>query len=96
MTWFEVDSDALGRAGAAARACADEVAAEVEAMARQLVELQGCWQGNAAAAFEEVAARWRATQEQVTGALAEIEAALVLAGRGYGEAEAAARRTFSP
>jgi 6 kDa early secretory antigenic target len=95
MTWFEVDGGEVARAGGAARRCADELAAEVEEMMRHLVELRDSWQGPAAAAFTEVVDRWRATQEQVQGALAEIQAALTLAGRGYDEAEASARRMFA-
>jgi WXG100 family type VII secretion target len=95
MTWFEVDGGEVARASAAARQCADELAVEVEAMMRHLVELRGTWQGPAAAAFHEVVDRWRVTQEQVHGALAQIEAALAVAGRGYDEAEASARRMFT-
>jgi 6 kDa early secretory antigenic target len=95
MTWFEVDGGEVARASAAARQCADELAAEVEEMMRHLVELRGTWQGPAAAAFTEVVDRWRATQEQVHGALGEIQAALMLAGRGYDEAEAFAGRMFA-
>jgi early secretory antigenic target protein ESAT-6 len=95
MTWFEVDGGEVARAGAAARQCADELAVEVEEMMRHLVELRGSWHGAAAAAFTDVVDRWRATQEQVHGALAQIQAALLLAGRGYDEAEASARRIFS-
>lgn len=95
MTWFEVDGGEVARAGAAARRCADELAVEVEEMMRHLVELRGSWQGPASAAFSEVMDRWRTTQEQVHGALAEIQAALALAGRGYEEAEASARRMFA-
>jgi 6 kDa early secretory antigenic target len=95
MTWFEVDSGEVGRASAAARQCADELAAEVEAMMAHLVSLGEGWHGPAAAAFCDVVERWRVTQEQVHGALAEIEAALALAGRGYEAAEASARRMFA-
>ena len=95
MTWFEVDGGEVARASAAARQCADELAAEVETMMRHLVELRGSWQGPAAAAFHEVVDRWRLTEEQVHGALAQIQAALTLAGRGYDEAEASARRMFA-
>jgi 6 kDa early secretory antigenic target len=95
MTWFEVDGGEVARAGAATRQCADELAAEVEEMMHHLRELHGSWQGPASAAFAEVMGRWRVTQEQVHGALAEIQAALTLAGRGYDEAEASARRMFA-
>ena len=95
VTWFEVDGGEVARAGAAARQqCADELAAEVEAMMQHLVELRSSWRGPAAAAFHEVVERWRTTQEQVHRALADIETALTLAGRGYDEAEASARRMF--
>jgi len=95
VTWFEVDSAEVGRASAAARQCADELAAEVEAMMTHLVGLGESWHGAGAAAFTEVIERWRATQEQVRGALTEIEAALVVAGRGYEQAEASARGMFA-
>jgi WXG100 family type VII secretion target len=94
MTWFEVDGGEVARASAAARQCADTVAAEVEEMMRRLCELRGSWQGPAAAAFTEVVDRWRATEQQVHGALSQIQAALSLAGRGYDEAESSAREMF--
>jgi early secretory antigenic target protein ESAT-6 len=95
MTWFEVDGGEVARAGAAARQCADELAAEVEEMMHHLVVLRGSWQGPASAAFSEVMDRWQVTQQQVHGALAQIQTALTLAGRGYDEAEASARRMFA-
>jgi WXG100 family type VII secretion target len=95
MTWFQVDGGEVARASAAAQQCADELAAEVEEMMRHLVELGGTWQGPAAAAFSDVVERWRVTQQQVHGTLAQIQAALAIAGRGYDEAEASARRMFA-
>jgi WXG100 family type VII secretion target len=95
MTWFQVDGGEVARAAAAARQCAEELATEVETMMQHLAELRGSWQGPAATAFSEVVDRWRATQEQVHGALGEIEAALTLSGRGYDQAETSARRMFA-
>jgi len=39
--------------------------------------------------------RWQAVQEQVRGALTEVEHALEATGRAYDEAEGSARRMFA-
>lgn len=95
MTRFEVDSAQVSQAGAAVRASAQQIGAEVDAMMRHLLELQASWHGQAATSFQHVVGEWRGTQERVRMALEEIQAALAAAGRQYEEVEASAVRMFS-
>ena len=92
---FEVDGARVAQAAGAVQASAQQIGAEVDGMMRHLIELQGCWQGAAATQFQDVASRWRATQERVRAALEEIQQAMTVAARQYEEAEAAATRMFS-
>jgi WXG100 family type VII secretion target len=93
--WFEVDTGELGAARGALGACASQVAADVDALERQLDALRATWQGEAAGAFDVVMARWQGIQEQVRGALGEIEQALEVTRRAYDEAEGSARDLFA-
>lgn len=93
--YYEVDSAQVAQAAASARASGAAVHAEVEAMLRHLLDLQGTWRGAAAATFEGVLAQWRATQVQVEAALDQISLALDGAARQYAEAETAATRLFA-
>lgn len=92
---FEVDGARVAQAAGAVQASAQQIGAEVDGMMRHLVELQACWQGQAATQFQDVAARWRATQERVRTNLEEIRQAMTLAAQQYEETEAAAARMFS-
>jgi 6 kDa early secretory antigenic target len=94
MSRFEVDSVQVARAGAAVEASAGRITTEVDGMLRQLVELQGCWKGQAATSFQEVVGDWRATQGRVNQSLEEIRQALTSASRQYADAEDAAVRMF--
>jgi WXG100 family type VII secretion target len=92
--WFEVDTGEMGRARGAVGACASQVAADVDELARHLAELRATWQGEAAGAFDAVMARWQGVHEQVRSALADVEHALEVTGRAYDEADGSARRMF--
>jgi WXG100 family type VII secretion target len=95
MTRFEVDSGQVSAASASVQVSAQQIAAEVEAMMRHLIELQASWRGQAATSFQHVVTEWRSTQERVRVALEEIQAALAAAGRQYEEVEASAVRMFT-
>ncbi len=95
MTRFEVDSDQVAQAGAAAQASAQQIGPEVDRMMRHLLDLQAGWQGQAATSFQHVVGEWRSTQERVRAALEEIQTALATACRQHEEVEAAAIRMFS-
>jgi len=92
---FEVDGARVAQASTAVQVSAQQIGAEVNAMMRHLVDLQTCWQGQAANSFQEVVSRWRATQERVRASLEEIQQAMVVAARQYEEVEAAATRMFA-
>ncbi len=94
MSRFQVDSAEVARASAAVQASATSLAAEVDAMMRHLVQLQGSWQGQAATSFADVVGQWRGTQERVRACLEEIQQALAAAGRQYEEVELATARMF--
>jgi trimethylamine:corrinoid methyltransferase-like protein len=66
MTWCEVDGVAI----AAAQGYAEEVASQAEVLARESGTAPTAMQ------FEDVAARWRATQEQLRYVVAVVDAAL--------------------
>lgn len=94
MSRYEVDSDKVAQAGAAVRGTASTISAEVAAMMRHLTELQSCWRGGAASAFDALMTDWRATQQQVENALGQVTAALGSAATHYADAELQASRLF--
>lgn len=95
MTRFEVDSAQVTQASVAVQASAEQIGSEVDRMMRHLLDLQACWQGQAATSFQHVVGEWRGTQERVRAALEEIRTALATAGRQYEEVEASAVRMFA-
>ena len=94
MAVYSVDSDSILTATAHVHGTADRLQAETQAMLTQLTQLQSVWTGGASAAFHGVLDRWRVTQRQVEESLAEISAALGVAGRQYAEAEQATMGLF--
>jgi WXG100 family type VII secretion target len=96
MTRFEVDSAQVIQASTAVQSSAQRIAEEVDGMMRHLLDLQGCWKGQAASSFQEVLSQWRATQDRVRLALEDVQRALATAGRNYADAEDAAARMFAP
>ena len=95
MTRYQVDSDEVLGTSSAVRASIGRIQAEVGALHGQLVSLQGSWTGQAAAAFQTVAANWHSTELRVTEDLGAINQALALAGQQYAEAEATNTRMFA-
>lgn len=95
MSRYEVDSVQVAQASAAVQASAGQIAGEVDRMMRHLIDLQAGWKGQAATSFQQVVNDWRVTQERVRACLEEIQRALAVAGRQYGEAEDAALRMFA-
>ncbi len=94
MSRFEVDSAQVARAAVTVQGSAERIRAEVDHLLRQLVDLQGTWQGQAAASFQQVIRDWQATQERVHACLEDVRRALAAAGQQYAEAEASAARLF--
>ena len=95
MTSYEVDSARVAQASQAVHASATQIGTEVDRMMRGLLDLQGCWRGQAATSFQHVVTDWRATQERVRAVLEEIQQALTVASRQYADAEEAAVRMFA-
>ncbi|SDQ64648.1 WXG100 family type VII secretion target [Quadrisphaera sp. DSM 44207] len=95
MTRFEVDSAQVAQASTAVQASIGTISAEVDRMMRHLLDLQGSWQGQAAASFQGVIGDWRATQERVRACLEDIGRALAAAGQSYADVESDAVRMFS-
>jgi len=94
MSRFQVDSDVVASATAAARASVGRIQGEVAALHSQLVALQSSWTGQASVAFQGVVSDWRSTQQRVEENLAAIGAALSQAGRLYEEIEQQNARLF--
>lgn len=91
---YEVDSDQVARASAAAGASVGAIRGEVGALLRHLTELQAGWHGGAATAFTAVLADWTSTQRRVEESLDQITAALSAAAQHYDAAEQQATRLF--
>lgn len=95
MTRFDVDVTAVAQAGVQARGSAAAITAEVSNMMRHLITLESSWHGQAASAFTQVTAQWRATQAQVEANLEQIATALDQAAAQYRETEQGATRLFT-
>ena len=95
MTRYQVDSDVVLGTSSAVRASIGRIQAEVTALHGQLVNLQGSWTGQAAAAFQTVAANWHNTELRVTEDLGAINQALAHAGPQYAAAGATNARRFA-
>ena len=91
---YEVDSDQVAQASAAAGRSVAAVRTEVAALLRHLTDLQAVWRGSAATAFGGVLAEWSGTQQRVEASLDQITAALGAAASTYAEAEQNASRLF--
>jgi WXG100 family type VII secretion target len=95
MTNYRVDSARVTQAAGAVQASASAISQEADRMMRQLLDLQGSWEGQGASSFQHVVNDWRATQERVRAALEDIQQALSAVGRNYAEAEASAVKMFT-
>ncbi|MBC7290415.1 MAG: WXG100 family type VII secretion target [Actinotalea sp.] len=91
---YEVDSDQVAQASAAAARSVAAVRTEVAGLLRHLTDLQSGWRGGAATAFGGVLAEWSTTQQRVEASLDQITAALGAAASTYAEAEQHASRLF--
>ncbi len=89
MTRFQVDSDIVMGTTGSVRARIETITGEVDAMVRQLTELQSTWSGEAAAAFQGIVADWRGTQRRVEESAVHLNTALAKAGSQYREIERA-------
>jgi len=94
MTRFQVDSEAVLSATAAARGSMGRIEGEVSSLYGQLVALQSSWTGEAATAFQSVVSEWKATQHRVEESLAAINQALTISAQQYSEIEASNARLF--
>jgi WXG100 family type VII secretion target len=91
---YEVDSDQVAQASAAAGRSVAAVRTEVAGLLRHLTDLQSVWRGGAATAFDGLLADWSTTQQRVEASLDQITAALAAAASTYAEAEQNASRLF--
>ncbi len=94
MSTFQVDSEAVLAHATAARQTVARIQGEVGALHAQLEQLQASWTGAAAAAFREVVAEWRLTQQHVEDGLMAIGTALSQAGQQYADIEQTNTRLF--
>ncbi|WP_427016477.1 WXG100 family type VII secretion target [Pseudarthrobacter sp. P1] len=95
MAQFNVNSDDLALKNQAVHGSVDRIRAEVDAMARNLADLQSTWTGAASTNFQVLVNEWRATQLRVEASLEGINAALGTAASQYAQAEDANTRLFS-
>jgi early secretory antigenic target protein ESAT-6 len=95
MTRYQVDSDAVLGATAAAKGTIGRIQGEVGALHGQLTSLQDSWSGPAASAFQGAVAEWKSLEQRVEDVLAQMGAALGQAGQQYAEIEAANARLFA-
>jgi early secretory antigenic target protein ESAT-6 len=95
MTRYQVDSDAVASATAAAHGYLGRIESEVGGLYALLVDLQNAWSGPAAAAFPSVLTEWRATQQRVAEGIAVVNQGLAAAGQQYAEVEVANARLFA-
>ena len=94
MTRYQVDSDVVMGTTGSVRARIETIQSEVDAMMRQLTELQSTWTGEASNAFQGVVADWRGTQRRVEESAVHINTALARAGSQYQEIERANASMF--
>lgn len=94
MARFVVDSDIINAKTAEARGYMDRITSEVNGMTSSLQDLQNSWTGAASGSFQGVLQNWRATQQQVEEAIAQINLALQQAGSNYADTEASNAAMF--
>ena len=87
MAQFIVDSEVIASKSAQAKAHVASITAEVNGMTASLQDLQSSWTGSASTNFQGVLDKWRATQRQVEGSIAQINEALSRAGVNYSDTE---------
>jgi early secretory antigenic target protein ESAT-6 len=95
MTRYQIDSEAVAAATVSVQAAASRIQSDVTGLHSRLVELQGSWTGQAAAAFQTVVTDWTATQRRVEESLQLLTTALAQAGQHYAEIELQNARLFA-
>lgn len=95
MTRYQVDSEAVQAATGAIRGSMGRIQSEVNGLQGQLTGLNESWSGQAASAFQAVAAEWHTTQLRVEESLAAINQALSVAAQQYADAESSNARLFA-
>lgn len=95
MAVFNVNSDDLAIKSTAVKASVDRIRMEVDAMKRNLLDLEGTWTGAAATNFQALLQEWHATQIKVEASLESINSALAMASTQYSQAEDANTRMFT-
>lgn len=95
MAQFNVNSDDLALKSTAVKGSVDRIRTEVDAMKRNLLDLQASWTGTAATNFQSLMAEWHATELKVEASLESINSTLSMAATQYAQAEAANTRMFT-
>ncbi len=95
MAQFNVNSDDLALKSTAVKGSIERIRMEVDAMQRNLLELQSTWTGSAATNFQSLLQEWHATELKVEASLESINGALSMAANHYADAEAANTRMFT-
>lgn len=95
MAQFNVNSEDLTLKSAAVKGSVDRIRLEVDAMRRNLLDLQSTWTGTAASNFQVLLQEWHTTQLKVEASLESINAALATAASSYAQAEAQNTRMFT-
>lgn len=91
---YHVDSEAVSSQAAAIKATIGRLEAESNSLKSQLTQLEASWGGQAATAFQAIAAAWYATHQRMEEDLGSIAGALTHAGRQYADIEQANARLF--
>lgn len=94
MSAYQVDSEQIALAATNAAQTGEAIRSSVASMVAQLQALESTWVGAASASFQELLARWHATQLQVEDSLSAVSTALGQASSTYAEAEGAAAAMF--
>ncbi|GAA0190681.1 MULTISPECIES: WXG100 family type VII secretion target [Glutamicibacter] len=87
MSTFSTDTGDMQIKSQAVMGTIDRLRSEVAAMQMNLDQLQGTWQGAAAASFQAIVAEWRATHVRIEESLSSIATALHHASTQYEEVE---------
>ena len=95
MAQFNVNSDDLVLKNSAVKGSVDRIRMEVDAMKRNLLDLQSTWTGSAATNFQALLQEWHATELKVEASLESINGALSTAATQYAQAEEANTRMFT-
>ncbi len=95
MAQFNVNSDDLALKSTAVKGSVDRIRLEVDAMKRNLLDLQSTWTGTAATNFHALMQEWHATELRVEASLESINNALSMAATQYAQAEDANTRMFT-